>query len=186
MKANSIRKGTVILYNSQPHKVMEFFHNTPGKGKAVVQAKLRNLITGNQTETRFNSTEDVEEADVHTSKATFLYSDGDGHNFMMSESYEQVSLTEDVLGDTVYFLQEQMEVDITTFEEVPIGISVPPTVVLTVVETEPELKGATATNSPKPAITDTGLQVSVPPFIKEGERIVVSTTESKYLSREKE
>ena len=162
---------------------MEFFHNTPGKGKAVVQAKLRNLITGNQTETRFNSTESVEEADVHTSKATYLYSDGESHIFMMSDSYEQISLTVELLGDDVYYLQEQLEVDVTTFEGSPIGIQVPPTVVLTVVETEPELKGATASNSPKPATTDTGLQLSVPPFVKEGEKIVVNTAEGRYLSR---
>lgn len=183
MKANNIRKGTVLLYNDQPHKVMEFFHNTPGKGKAVVQAKLRNLISGNQTETRFNSTEEVAEADVHTSKATYLYTDGESHIFMMSDSYEQVGLTEDVLGEAVYYLQEQMEVDVTAFEGSPIGVQVPPTVVLTVVETEPELKGATASNSPKPAKTDTGLQLSVPPFVKEGEKILVNTSEGRYLSR---
>lgn len=186
MKANDIRKGTVILFNDQPHRVMEFFHNTPGKGRAIVQAKLRNLISGNQTETRFSSTEDVPEADVHTTKATYLYSDGEGHIFMMSDSYEQVSLNEEVLGDARFYLQEQMEVDITTFEGAPIGVTPPPTVVLTVVETEPELRGATASNSPKPAKTDTGLQLSVPPFVKEGERILVNTSEGRYLSRSDE
>lgn len=186
MKANSIRKGTVLLFNDQPHRVMEFFHNTPGKGKAVVQAKLRNLISGNQTETRFNSTEEVVEADVHTAKATYLYADGDGFIFMMSDTYEQVSIGEDVLGDAVYYLQEQMEVDVTNFEGVPIGVTPPATVVLTVVETEPELRGATASNSPKPAKTDTGLTVTVPPFVKEGERIIVNTSEGKYLGRSDE
>jgi elongation factor P len=183
MKANTIRKGTVLLYNDQPHRVMEFFHNTPGKGRAVVQAKLRNLISGNQTETRFNSSEDVTEADVNTTKATYLYADGEGFIFMMADTYEQVSIGTDVLGDAVYYLQEQMEVDVTNFEGVPIGVTPPPTVVLTVVETEPELRGATASNSPKPAKTDTGLSLTVPPFVKEGERITVNTSEGKYLGR---
>lgn len=183
MKANQIRKGNVILYKDAPYKVMEFFHNTPGKGQAVVQTKLRNLLTGSQTEVRFNSTESVQEADVFSYKATYLYSDGDGYHFMNSENYEQVALTEELLGDALYYLQEQMQVDITTYNQDPIGVQLPATVVLTVEETEPELKGATASNSPKPAKTDTGLSLSVPPFIKQGERIVVNTSDGSYISR---
>ncbi len=183
MKATALRKGTVILYNDQPYKVLEFVHNTPGKGQAVVQTKLRNLINGSQTDVRFNSNEEVSEADVFSFKATYLYADGDGYHFMNSDNYDQLTLQEDLLGDAVYYLQDQMQVGITTYNEEPIGIELPASVVLTIEETEPELKGATASNSPKPAITDTGLKLSVPPFIKQGEKIVVNTAEGKYVSR---
>jgi elongation factor P len=162
---------------------MDFKHNTPGKGQAVVQTKLRNLLNGSQTDVRFNSSEDVKEADVFTYKATFLYSDNDGFHFMHNENYEQAALTEELLGDAKYYLQEQMHVTITTYNGDPIGIELPSTVVLTIVETEPELKGATASNSPKPAITDTGLSLNVPPFVKQGEKIVVNTDKGEYVSR---
>ncbi|MGI6525521.1 MAG: elongation factor P [Bdellovibrionota bacterium] len=183
MKANDIRKGMVILYNDTPYRVMAFNHNTPGKGGALVQTKLRNLLTGNQTEVRFNSTEEVERADVTTVPATYLYSALDGYHFMNSETYEEAILTEDVLGDGKYYLHDQMPVIITLYGEEPIGVELPTTVVLTVVETEPELKGATQSGSYKPAKTDTGLSLGVPPFIKEGEKIVVNTDEGTYVSR---
>lgn len=183
MRANNIRKGTVVLYNNAPCKVMDFTHVTPGKGQAVVQVKLRNLLTGSQTETRYGATEDVKIADVYTSSATFLYKSADSYAFMDSKTYEQFELGKDILGDDIYYMQEQLEVTITRYNEEPIGVELPPTVVLEIVETEPELKGATASNSPKPATTETGLQLSVPPFIKEGERISVNTQTGEYLSR---
>jgi elongation factor P len=183
MRANNLKKGNVILFNSAPCKIIEFVHVTPGKGNALCQMKLRNLITGVQTETRFSSTADVDIADVFTSKANFLYSDADGFHFMDINSYEQFTLSSDVLDDQVYYLQENMEVMVTLFNDQPISIELPASVILVIAETQPEVKGATATNSPKPATTNTGLQLSVPPFIKEGERIIVSTAEGKYISR---
>jgi elongation factor P len=183
MKANDIRRGVVVMHNNVPHRVIDFYHHTPGNLRAMVQTKLRNLLTGNQTEVRYSSTESIEEADVMTSAATYLYSDTDGYHFMNSDSYEEVTISEQILGDGKYFLQDQMAVEITTYNGEPIGINLPQTVVLTVVETEPELRGATASNSPKPAKTETGLTVSVPPFIKVGDKILVNTAESKYLSR---
>ncbi len=183
MKATNIRKGVVIMFNGTPHKVLEFFHNTPGKGRASVQAKLRNLLNGNQTENKFSSNEEVQEADIHSSAATFMYSDSDYFYFMDGQSYEQVAIPTQVIGDSMYYLKEEMSVDITTFEGAPIGIQLPTTVVLTVVETEPELKGATATNSPKPATCETGLTLNVPPFVKQGEKIVVGTDEGNYIRR---
>lgn len=183
MKANDIRKGTVILYNKVPHRVMDFHHHTPGNLRAMVQTKLRNLLNGRQTEVRFSSTEEIEEADVHIAGATYLYSDSNGFHFMFDESYEEISISAETLGDGVYYLQDQMKVEITTFEGSPIGINLPQTVVLTIAETEPEMRGATASNSPKPATTDTGLQLSVPPFVKIGDKIIVNTSEGKYLSR---
>lgn len=183
MRANSLRRGNVILYNGAPHKVIEFSHVTPGKGNAVMKTKLRNLVTGVQTENRFNATESVEMADVFTGKATYLYRDGDGYVFMNADNYEQFSMKKEILGDAVLYLQDEMEVTVTIFEEAAIGIELPQTVILTVVETAPELKGATASNSPKPATMDTGLTTSVPPFVKQGEKIIVNTTDGTYVSR---
>ncbi|MCB0331328.1 MAG: elongation factor P [Bdellovibrionales bacterium] len=183
MKANDVRKGTVLLHNGAPHRVMDFTHVTPGKGQAVVQTKLRNLMTGSQTEVRYGSTEAVSVAEVYAFKATYLYADGDLYHFMNNQDYEQITLTGELLGNDVHFLQEQMEVEITTFEELPLGIKLPQTVILTVVETEPEMKGATASNSPKPATTDTGHTLSVPAFVKQGDRLIVNTETGEYLSR---
>ena len=183
MKASAMRRGNVIMFNGQPHRVMDFHHHTPGNLRAMVQTKLRNLLSGSQTETRFSSTEDVPEADVNTSPATFLYADGEGYHFMHDEDYEQVALSKEVLGDGVYYLQDQMKVEITNYDGNPIGVKLPSTVVLKVAETAPELRGATASNSPKPAKTDTGLTLNVPPFVKVGDKIIVNTEEGKYLSR---
>lgn len=171
------------MFNGAPHRVMDFHHHTPGNLRAMVQLKLRNLLSGTQTETKVASTEDLEEADVITSRATFLYSDADGYHFMNSESYEQFSLSTEAVGESVYYLQDQMDVDLTLFNGEPIGLNLPQTVILTVADTEPEMKGATASNSPKPAKTDTGLALSVPPFVKIGDRIVVNTENGTYLKR---
>lgn len=183
MKANRVRKGSVIMYNGAPHRVMEFHHHTPGNLRAMVQTKMRNLLSGSQAEVRFSSTEEVEEANVHTAPATYLYQDPAGYHFMYEDSYEQITLNAEVLADGIYYLQDQMKVDITTFDGEPIGVNLPSTVVLKIAETEPELRGATASNSPKPAKTDTGLSVTVPAFVKVGDKIVVNTEEGKYLSR---
>ena len=183
MKANEIRRGTVIIYNKAPHRVMTFRHHTPGNLRAMVQTKLRNLLTGTQTEVRFGSTEEVERADVTTFPATYLYGDTSGYNFMRTDNYEEVVIPGDVLGDGVYYLQEQMEVMVTFFAGQAIGIELPSTVVLTVVETEPELKGATQGSSSKPAKMETGLTVSVPPFVKQGDKITVNTENGEYLGR---
>ena len=183
MKASSIRKGVVLMYNNAPYRVIDFHHHTPGNLRAMVQTKLRNILSGTQTEVRFSSTEDVPEADVMLLEATFLYQDNEGYHFMYTESYEQFSMSGEQLGDSAYYVREQMKVQVTTYESNPIGINLPPTVVLTVAETPPEFKGATASNSPKPAKTDTGLSVMVPPFIAVGERIVVRTEDGAYVSR---
>lgn len=183
MKASDLRRGVVIMYNKAPHRVMDFHHHTPGNLRAMVQTKLRNLLSGNQTETRFSSTEDLEEADVHTGAATYLYEDGDGYHFMNAESYEEITLNAEQLGDNRFYLQEQMQVDITSFEGNPIGIQLPTSVVLEIADTAPELRGATASNSPKPAKTTTGLQLNVPPFVKIGDKVTVNTADGSYVGR---
>ena len=171
------------MFNGAPHSVMDFQHRTPGNLRAFVQAKLRNLMTGVQTETRFSSTEDIPEADVYTCDGTYLYKDGNGYHFMNSENYEEIVLSEELVGDYKFYFQDGMTVSINSFNERPISVSIPKTVILTITETEPEMRGATASNSPKPAITDTGLRISVPPFLKIGERVIVDTEEGVYLSR---
>lgn len=183
MKAKDIRKGKIVLYKDAPHVVMDFQHRTPGNLRAFVQAKLRNLINGVQTETRFSSTEDLTLAEVYTFDASYMYHDGSGYHFMNSESYEEVVLSDELIADNKFFLMENMNVQINTYNEAPIAVSLPKTVVLTIEETQPEMRGATASNSPKPATTNTGLVLAVPPFLKPGDRIVVDTEESVYLSR---
>ena len=183
MKGKDIRKGKVIIYKSAPHLVLDFQHRTPGNLRAFVQATLRNIISGIQCETRFSSTEDIQLADVFTSEATYLFSDSMGHHFMNSTTYEEIILSNEMMGDRKLYLQDQMVVEIVTFEDKPIGANIPKTVELKVVETAPELKGATASNSPKPATLNTGLVVSVPPFVKIGDILVIDTESGAYLSR---
>jgi elongation factor P len=183
MKAKDVRKGVVILFKNNLCRVMDFHHHTPGNLRAMVHMKLRNLMTGSQVEHRFSSTEDIDTADVFLQPATFLYADSNGFHFMNSETYEEVAITDEMIGDGRYYIQEGMQVQLSMYEENPIGIQLPQTVTLTIADTEPGLKGATASNSPKPAKTDTGLQLSVPPFVNIGDQVVVNTESGEYLSR---
>jgi elongation factor P len=162
---------------------MDFHHHTPGNLRAMVHMKLRNLMSGSQVEHRFSSTEDIDTADVFLQPATFLYADNNGYHFMNSETYEEVAITDEMIGEGRYYIQEGMQVQLSMYEENPIGIQLPQTVTLTIADTEPGLKGATASNSPKPAKTDTGLQLTVPPFVNIGDQVVVNTESGEYLSR---
>lgn len=183
MKAKDIRRGTVIKFKNSLFSVMDFHHHTPGNLRAMVQVKLRNLMNGNQMEHRFSSTEDIETADVFNQPATFLYSDQNGSHFMNSETYEEVTISDEMLGTGKFYLQEGMQVQLSMYEENPIGIQLPQTVTLVIAETEPGLKGATQTNSPKPAKTDTGLQLSVPQFVNIGDKVIINTETGEYQSR---
>lgn len=183
MKAKDVRKGTVIIYKDAPHKVIDFHHHTPGNLRALVQTKLRNVITGVQSEARFSSTEDLREADIYQYQANYLYSDSAGYHFMNTENYEEIVLSTELMGDSRLYLYDGMSVQIMAYNGDPVGLDLPKTVTLTIVDTPPELRGSTASNSPKPATTDTGLVVSVPPFFKNGDRIVVDTGTGNYISR---
>ncbi len=185
IQATQIRKGIVILHNGIPHRILEFHHHTPGNLRAMVQTRMRNLKTGSTTEHRFRSTEAVEKAHFEDVEMTFLYSDAEGYHFMNTETYEQVALTEEILGDAVGYLLQESLINIEFFEGNAIGITIPLVVELRVVETEPEIKGATVSNVGKPAKLETGITVQVPAFIKVGEKIRVDTTEGKYLERAK-
>ncbi len=183
MKAKEIRKGAILLFKGAPHKVMEFEHRTPGNLRAFVQVTMRSVITGVQCDTRFSSTEDIPEADVYTSRATFTYETGGIYYFMNSESYEEIAISGELLGNGKLYLQDGMEVDVLTYNSEPVGVTLPKTVTLTVADTEPEIRGSTASNSPKPAKMNTGLTITVPAFVKVGEKIVVDTEEGRYVSR---
>lgn len=183
MKAKDVRRGTVILFKNTLYSVMDFHHHTPGNLRAMVHMKLRNLNNGTQTEHRFSSTEDIDTADVFNQAATFLYSDSEGFHFMNSETYEQVAVSNELVGDNKYYIQEGMQVQLSMYEENPIGIQLPQTVILAIKDTEPGLKGATQSNSPKPAKTETGLQLAVPQFVNIGDRVVINTETGEYQSR---
>jgi elongation factor P len=183
MKAKDVRRGTVIVLKNNLYSVMDFHHHTPGNLRAMVHMKLRNLSTGTQMEQRFSSTEEIDTADVFNQTGTFLYADGNGYHFMNSETYEQVSISPEMIGDGRYYVQEGMQVQLSMYEDNPIGIQLPQTVTLTIADTEPGLKGATQSNSPKPAKTETGLQLTVPQFVNIGDKVVINTETGEYQSR---
>ncbi len=185
MNASQIRRGMIILYNGQPHRVLDFQHRTPGNLRAFVQARLRNLATGLSTEVRFSSTENVERAVLEQHEMEYLYADGDLHYFMNTETYEQTPLSAEMLGDALDYLLPGTRIDVDYYNGQPIGVELPSSVELEVVETEPELRGATASASYKPAKLETGVVVQVPPFIKQGDRIRVNPSDGTYIERAK-
>ena len=181
--ATQLRPGMIIKHNNDLHSVFSVEHRTPGNLRAFIQAKLRNLRTGAMFEHRFRSPDPIEKIVVDEVDMEFLYSDGDDYYFMNTESYEQTHLKRDTLGDAVEFLTPNLQIKVEFYDNKPVGIELPQTVELTVVETEPGLKSATASSVTKPAKLETGLVVQVPPFINEGEKIRVDTAEGAYLSR---
>ncbi len=183
--ATQIRKGMVILHNGVLHRIVEFHHHTPGNLRAMVQAKMRNLKTGSTMENRFRSNEDVERVVLDDHEMTYLYNDGATYYFMNTETYEQIELSADDLGDMAGYLLPETVINVQFYEGSPIGIDIPAVVELTVVETEPEVKGATVSNVGKPAKLDTGITIQVPAFIKEGDKIRVDTNEGRYMERAK-
>lgn len=185
MNANEIRKGMVLLYKDDPHSVMESHHRTPGNLRAFVQVRLRNLRSGNSFETRFSSTESVERATLERHDMEFLYRDEDLYHFMNTADYEQVAINGDALGDAAKYMQEGLKVQIEFYGTDPISVDLPGSLELEVVETEPEVKGGTASNSPKPAKLSNGVMVMVPPFIKVGEKVRINPNEDKYMERVK-
>ena len=181
--ATQMRPGMIIKHNNELHAVFSVEHRTPGNLRAFIQAKLRNLRTGAMFEHRFRSPDPIDRVVVDEISMEFLYNDGDDFYFMNTENYEQTNLKRDTLGDAVDYLTANQQITVSFFDGVAVGIELPQTVELTVVETEPGLKSATASSVTKPAKLETGLTVQVPPFINEGEKIRVDTAEGAYLSR---
>ena len=183
--ATQIRRGMVILFEGQLCKVIEFRHHTPGNLRAMVQTKLRDLRTGSSFEHRFRSADTIERANLEQHEMEYLYSDGSHHHFMNTENYEQVELSEDDLGDAAQWLMPGLKLQAEFYEGAPIGIELPPSMELTVMQTEPSLKGATISNVNKPATLDNGATIPVPPFVNEGDRIRVDPREGRYIERVK-
>ena len=173
----------VIKFNNELYSVFKMEHRTPGNLRGFVQVKMRSLRSGSMTEHRFSSEDRVERAALEEHEMEYLYDDGEYYYFMNTENFEQMHLTRDILGDGVDFLVPQLKVNIEFYEGKPISVELPPTVDLKVVETEPGLKGASVSNVTKAAKLETGLVVQVPPFITEGEKIRVSTSEGTYQER---
>jgi elongation factor P len=181
--ATQLRPGMIIKHNNDLHSVFSVEHRTPGNLRAFIQAKLRNLRTGAMFEHRFRSPDPIDKITVDEVQMEYLYQDGDDYYFMNTENYEQTHLTRDVLGDAVDYLTANLPIKVEFFDGKAVGIELPQTVELKIIETEPGLKSATASSVTKPAKTETGLVVQVPPFINEGETIKVDTAEGVYLSR---
>ena len=181
--ATQLRPGMVIKHNNDLHSVFSVEHRTPGNLRAFIQAKLRNLRTGAMFEHRFRSADAIEKVTVDEVEMQYLYNDGDDYYFMNAENYEQTHLRRDVLGDAVDYLIPNLQIEVEFFDGKPVGVELPQTIEMTVVETEPGLKSATASSVTKPAKLETGLVVQVPPFINEGEKIRVDTSQGAYLSR---
>jgi elongation factor P len=164
---------------------MEFDRNQPGKGGAIVQTRLRNLVTGNSFDHRFRSSENVERAVLDQHEMEYLYSDGELHHFMNTDTYEQIGMSEDDLGDAAKWLMPGLKIQIEFYEGTPIGVDLPQSMELVITETEPVMKGATASNSNKPATLENGVTLYVPPYMTEGEKIRVNPSEEKYMERVK-
>ena len=185
VNGNGLRVGYVIKFKGDLYRVMAAEHRTPGKGKASMQAKLRKLKDGSQTEIKFRSDESVERAEMEQVDMEYLYEDPSGFCFMNCETYEQIFMDDKMIGDGKKYLLPNTRVIVEFCDDAAIGVSFPEMVELKVVDTEPGLKGATASGSGKPATLETGLVVTVPQFIKIGEAVRVSTTSGEYLERVK-
>lgn len=180
---NAIRPGNVIEYENGLWRAVKIQHTQPGKGGAYLQVELKNLIDGTKKNERFRSSAKVEKVRLDQKDFQFLFGDGDSFTFMDQDTYDQIALPSEDVGDQAVFLQDGMIVTIEMYEEKPISVSLPEHVVLEVTETEPAIKGQTVTSSYKPAMTDIGVRVMVPPFIDQGTKVVVATEDSTYVKR---
>lgn len=183
MKAGDSRPGQGFRIEGKVCIIATVEHRTPGNLRAFVQLKYREIATGKYYEKRFNPAEQLEDVQLDRSDMEYLYSDGDGAVFMNPETYEQVTLPDAVIGEALLYLRPNTTASILSIDGVPAAVDLPGTVTLRVTDTQPGIKGATATNQLKPATCETGLQTRVPPFIEIGEEIRISTADGAYLSR---
>jgi elongation factor P len=184
--ASSLRKGNIVEVEGDLFVVLnaESFH--PGKGTPTTQVDMRRIRDGVKTAQRYKTTEQVERAHVEDREFQYLYNDGDGYHVMNSETFDQVSLAADMIGDQAAYLQPEMKVKLAIYESLPVSIELPPRAIVEVVETEPTMKGQTASSSYKPAVLSNGLRTMVPPHIAPGTRIVVMTADGSYVERAKD
>jgi elongation factor P len=182
-KATQLRPGMVIQHEGQLYTVFSVDHRTPGNKRGSMQTRLKNLRSGTMIDYRFRAEEFVDRAILDEVEFEYLYSEGDEFHFMNTKNYEQMQMTRDELGETVFYLIPNTIVSVEFFEEKAIGVNLPDTLEMKVVQTEPTLQKATASAVGKPATLETGLVIQVPPFVNEGDRVKVDTTEARYVQR---
>ena len=183
INVNDIKNGLTVKIDNNIYTVVEFQHVKPGKGSAFVRTKLKNLRTGTTTEITFNAGVKIETARVEKQNMQFLYNQGDTYYFMNMQTYDQIELNKSALGDDVKFLKENLEVIISFYEGEVMGVILPDKIEYLITKSEPGVKGNTTSTAMKDAELETGMVVKVPMFINEGERILVSTSDGKYVSR---
>jgi elongation factor P len=186
INGNAVRPGYVIEHKGRLWRATKIQHTQPGKGGAYLQVELRDIRDGTKLNERFRSSETVERVRLDQRANQYLFSDGEMYTFMDNETYEQISIHEELIGEPVDFLQEGMNVNIESYEGSPISVTLPDHVSLTVVEADPVVKGQTASSSYKPGVLDNGRRVMVPPHIEAGTRIVVNTADASYVERAKD
>ena len=177
LKATQLRKGMIIEYNNDLYRLTEVFHNTPGKGQALVQVKMKNIKSGTNAENRFRSDETAVKASLESKEMEFY--------FMDTNTFDQIPLNRELLVESVYYLLPNIKVTINYYNNEPVAVELPASVELKIIETEPTMKTATVTSSYKPAVLETGLKTQVPPFLNEGDMVRIDTSDGKYLERAK-
>ena len=183
IQATRLRKGMLIKFGNDLCRILDLHHLTPGNKRAHIQARMRNIRSSALMDHKFRAEEDVERAMLDEREMQYLYHDGDLYYFMDTSNYEQIHISSEALGDSVNYMKPESTIRVEFYGEEPVGIELPPTVDLAVTETVPGIKGATASAQVKPATMETGLVVSVPSFINEGDRIRVNTETGEYQSR---
>ncbi len=183
VKATLLRPGMIIQHEGDLYSIFSVDHRTPGNKRGSMQTKMRNLRSGAIVDYRFRAEDFVERAVLDEVEYEYLYSDSEGHHFMNSQTYEQLALQKDILGDAVDYLIPNLPVKLEFHQGKPIGVLLPDTVDLTVVETEPSIQKATASAVMKPAKLETGLVINVPPFVGNGDKVKVDTSEARYIQR---
>ncbi|HSR71060.1 MAG TPA: elongation factor P [Kiloniellales bacterium] len=186
ISGNAIRPGNVIEHKGRLWRAVKIQHTQPGKGGAYLQVELKDIRDGTKLNERFRSSEDVERVRLDQREYQFLYADGDMLTFMDNETFDQISVHKDLVGEAVAFLQEGMTVTIESYEGSPISVVLPDSVTMRIVEADPVVKGQTASSSYKPAVLENGVRIMVPPHIESGTRVVVSTGDFSYVERAKD
>lgn len=184
--ANNLRKGNVIEYENKLCVVLKNDLHQPGKGASVAQVEIRDIRTGNKINVRFRSQESVERVRLEQQDYQYLFKDDEDYTFMHQENFEQIVVKEEIIGEPAQFLSEGMIVEIETYENEPLNVSLPTTVIVEVVEAEPVVKGQTATTSYKPAVTENGVKIMVPPYIDVGTRVVIKPEDGSFVERAKD
>jgi elongation factor P len=183
--ATQIRRGMVIVFEGEPCRIVEFRHHTPGNLRAMVQAKLKNLRTGSSFEHRFRAADSIDPASMETHDLEFLYQGGDTYHFMNTENYDQLEMDEEMLGDNAQWMQPGMKITAEYYDGRPVGIKLPNSLILEVVDTAPVMKTATKTASTKPAKLENGVTINVPEFVGTGDKVKVNPATGEYQERAK-